>query len=237
MSIVITFAAQADQRDALYAARYRVVVEGDRQYPVNEARRIADRFDILPATRNIIALDERLDENLDARRVASGASDEGEHGAVIGGVRFTEANPAGLPVDEWLDVATYLPATVGGYGSGGSFFLDRRYRRQTRVAGDMLTLAYAWALSRGWTHLIAALNPDILDTFLRYGYRQLSPVQHDPDKHLPYVPVLLDFATLDPALRDLCAQIPHAPTTSPSGNRFRWIEDAQIADEFGGTAR
>lgn len=233
MSTVITFAARADQRDALYAARYRVVVEDDQQYPANEARRIADRFDILPATRNIIALDERLA----ASRAASAAGDEGEGGAVIGGVRFTEANPAGLPVDEWLDVATYLPATVGGYGSGGSFFLDRRYRGQTRIAGDMLTLAYAWALARGWTHLIAALNPDILDTFLRYGYRQLSPVQHDPDKHLPYVPVLLDFATLDPALRDLCAQIPHAPATSPSGNRFRWIEDAPVADECGGIAR
>lgn len=177
--IVIRFAESAEDIDRLFKARHHVFAEVDGYIPIRTDKRLCDRFDAYPTNRNLIA----------------------EHQSrIIGGLRFTEHSAAGTPPDEFFDFAQILDPSITHFGSASKLFLERPYRG-TRVAFTLYQVAYTWCLERGWTHVIGTANPETVPALVKSGYKALTEVQVHPELGLPFVPVLLDMADLDPRLR------------------------------------
>jgi N-acyl-L-homoserine lactone synthetase len=181
--VLIRVAASAEDIDRLFKARHRVFAEIDGYVPVRADGRLCDRFDAYPTNRNLIA----------------------EHdGRIVGGLRFTEQSPAGTPPDEFFDFGPVLDARTTRYGSASKLFLERAFRG-SKVAFTLYGVGYAWCLGRGWTHVIGTANPETVPALMRSGYRALTAKQFHAEQRLPFVPVLLDVADLDPRLRRFAA--------------------------------
>ncbi|HEY7035273.1 MAG TPA: GNAT family N-acyltransferase [Thermomicrobiales bacterium] len=177
--VLIRVAESAEDIDRLFRARHRVFAEVDGYVPCRADGRLCDRFDAYPTNRNLIA----------------------EHdGRIVGGLRFTEQSPAGTPPDEFFDFGSFLDAKTTRFGSASKLFLEHAYRG-SKVAFTLYGVGYAWGLGRGWTHVIGTANPETVPALLRSGYRPLTAEQFHAQQGLPFVPVLLDVAELDPRLR------------------------------------
>jgi N-acyl-L-homoserine lactone synthetase len=181
--VLIRVAESAEDIDRLFRARHRVIAEVDGYVPVRPDGRLCDRFDAYPTNRNLIALHE---------------------GRIVGGLRFTEHSEAGTPCDEFFDFSGYLDARRDRFGSASKLFLDHAYRG-SRIAFTLYGLGYTWALGRGWTHVIGTANPETVPALVKSGFRPLTEKQFHERHGLPFVPVLLDVADLDPRLRRFAA--------------------------------
>jgi GNAT superfamily N-acetyltransferase len=177
--VLIRVAETADDLDRLFQARHRVFVEDDRYLEPRPDGRLYDRFDAYPTTQNLIAEDD---------------------GRVVGGLRLTEHSPAGTPPDEFFDFMPFLPEGTTRFGSLSKLFLERPYRG-SRITFSLYGVAYAWCFSRGWSHVIGAANPRTVAAQVRLGYRPLAEERFHPQQGLPFVPLILDLAALEPRLR------------------------------------
>jgi hypothetical protein len=139
---------------------------------------VFDHFDTYPTTKNIIAF---------------------ANARVVGGMRFTEHSLVGTPPSEFFDFSPFIPASAGPIGSGSMLFVEQAYRHLW-VSFYLQGMGYAWALSRGWSHVLAVVNPDTAHIALKSGYRALAGQMFDQKKRLAFVPVLLDMRDLDPRL-------------------------------------
>jgi len=177
--ILIRVAESTEDIDRLFRARHHIFAEVDGYIPPRPDGRLCDRFDAYPTNRNLIA----------------------EHdGQIIGGLRFTENSPAGTPCDVFFDFSPYLDLGSTRFGSASKLFLERAYRG-SQIAFSLYGVAYAWCLSRGWTHVIGTANPETVPALMRAGYRTLTEEQFHPQHRLPFVPLILDLTHLAPRLR------------------------------------
>src|SRR5438067_6804021 len=87
MSIRVKLAQTSDELDQIFRVRHRVFVEEDGYMAEWPEQRIYDRFDAFPTTANVIAIAD---------------------GRVVGGIRYVEPAPVGLPVDDYVDFTPYL---------------------------------------------------------------------------------------------------------------------------------
>ena len=176
MAIIIKYAHTPQEKDALYRLRHQVFVEEEGYMAPTADGKIQDRFDDYATTVNIIAVD---------------------NGQVIGGVRFTQANPLGMPPDEFFNSKSLALGASAQLGSGGQFCLLRTYRG-SRLAIYLLGMAHHWSRSQGLSHILCAVNPEIQHLLGKIGYRTVGAEQYDAEKALAFVPMCLD-------LRDLCS--------------------------------
>jgi GNAT superfamily N-acetyltransferase len=180
VNVTIRHAQTADDLDGIFLARHRVFVDSDGYLPATADRRISDRFDAYPTTRNVLA----------------------EHDChVVGGARFTLSSAVGTPPDEFFDFSPFLAERGTVYAAGSMLFLEPGYRG-TKITSHMLALGYAWAAAAGATQIIGVVNDKIVGSFVNSGFRQLSGPLVDLRKGLPFVPVLLDLRDLDPAMSE-----------------------------------
>jgi N-acyl-L-homoserine lactone synthetase len=170
----IRLAETAADLDALFRLRHRVYAEEKGWLPGQADGRIADRFDALPHTANIVAVIE---------------------GRVVGGVRFVEAGPLGTPADHYFDFSPFLPPGAR-VGSGGMLCLEPDLRQTPRLLSAMVGMGYHWALARGITHLVAPITPEVAPIFLATGAQAVAPEFFHAESGLPVVPVMLDLADL-----------------------------------------
>jgi N-acyl-L-homoserine lactone synthetase len=177
LPICVKFAATAEEIDGMFRARYHVFVDEEGSMAANDDGRIFDRYDAFPTTKHVIALVEER---------------------VIGGVRFTENSAAGTLAAEFFDFSPYLAADAHTFGCGGMLFVERAYRA-AGLTSYLLGMGYSWALSRGWSHILGVVNPTACTLFLRNGYRALAEEAVDEQKHLAFVPVILDLRHLAPS--------------------------------------
>ncbi|HEY7034762.1 MAG TPA: hypothetical protein VH482_25710 [Thermomicrobiales bacterium] len=183
MGITVRFAETAKEIDAVFLARYRVFVESDRYIQPNPDKRILDRFDAFPTTRNVIAEC---------------------NGRVVGGVRFTDHSEVGTPPEEFFDFRPFLPRPAPPFGAGSMLFLERPFRR-SRLVFAMMGMGYGWGLQRDWTHVVGVLNARVVEGFVATGYRVLAEERFEERKRLSFVPVLLDVTDLDRDLLDFAS--------------------------------
>jgi N-acyl-L-homoserine lactone synthetase len=176
--VLIRVAESTEDIDQLFRARHRVFAEVDGYVPCRADGRLCDRFDAYPSNRNLIAEHE---------------------GRIVGGLRITEQSPAGTPPDEFFDFGPFLEARTTRFGGASKLFLERAYRG-SKVTFTLFGVAYAWCLGRGLTHVVAAANPETVPALVRSGYRPLTAERFHAQQGLPFVPVLLDIAHLDPRL-------------------------------------
>jgi cyclic nucleotide-binding protein/N-acyl amino acid synthase FeeM len=162
VGIRVRFAESTDDLDALFRLRHRVYVEEKGWFPGQQDGRVIDRFDAYPNKVNVIAVVE---------------------GQVVGGVRFVESSPVGMPADYFFDFAPFLP-TGARVGSAS-------------LVSSMFGMGYHWALGRGMTHLVGPFNPAVAPAFLATGVRPVAPEFIHEESGLPVVPAIFTLAELD----------------------------------------
>jgi N-acyl-L-homoserine lactone synthetase len=175
MSVRIRLARTEAELDELFRLRHRVFVAEKGWFPSQPDGRIADRFDAYPTTTNIIAVVD---------------------GRVVGGIRFVEAGPLGMPTDRYFDFSPFLPPDAKVF-SAGMLAVGPGGRSAPRLVSAMISMGYYWGLTRRLTHFVAALNPGAARIFLATGGRAAAPeFLHEPTG-LPVVPAVFDLARLD----------------------------------------
>lgn len=182
MNFQVKLAETEDEVDALFRGRYRVFVDTDAYIEPNDENRLYDRYDTYPTTANFIALHEH---------------------EVVGGLRFTERSGVGSSSEETFNFGYYVPSSSETYGTGSWLFLDKSHRKSTRITYCLWALAYAWAQERRWSKLLCVANPAILSGLLNHGFRQLSDIQLDAKKNLPFVPIMRDLRELEHSMQAL----------------------------------
>jgi N-acyl-L-homoserine lactone synthetase len=181
MSIRVKLAQTSDELDQIFRVRHRVFVEEDGYMAQRPERRIYDRFDAFPTTANVIAIAD---------------------GRVVGGIRYVEPAPVGLPVDDYFDFTPYLPPAPSRVGACGMLVLEKEYRGQPRLTFAMNGMGYYWAVSRGLTHIVGAANPEREASFRKVGYTSVAPEFFHTQKRLRVLPMILDLQHMNDRLLD-----------------------------------
>jgi hypothetical protein len=171
MGVRVRIARTTEELDQVFRLRHQVFVEEEGYMTPRPDGRIADRFDAYPTTANIIAVVD---------------------GQIVGSIRFVERSVAGVSTDEFFDFTPYVPAGVRD-GSSGMLVLGQHYRGIPRLVVSMVGMGYYWAVSRGITLLLGAINPERREAFLRSGYREVAPEFYHEERGLPVQPVILDI--------------------------------------------
>jgi hypothetical protein len=180
MSIRIRAAQTAEELDAVYRLRHRVFSEEEGLFAPDPEGRVTDRFDALPSTVNLVAVDD---------------------GQVVGALRLTEPSPAGLPTDGWFDFSPALPSECA-VGAGGMLCVQRSHRECPRLFLGLVAMAHVWLLSKGCTHVVALFRPEVAPVFEWVGGTCLSePFIHE-GLGLPVVPVMITNGAVNERLTE-----------------------------------
>lgn len=172
MSIQIKAAETAEELDQLFRVRHEVYVEEGGYMPPNPDGRIYDRFDAYPSTKNLIALHENQ---------------------IVGGLRLTETTGVGLPAHEFFDFARHLPQVSSGKMGCISMYCAKREYQKAGVGVKLLRAGHDWAILQQWSYITNAANPEVLTFSMLIGYMPLASQLYDPNKSLPFVPIVLDL--------------------------------------------
>jgi N-acyl-L-homoserine lactone synthetase len=159
--------------DELFWGRYHVFVEEMKYYRSQSAKRLCDRYDDLPSTRQFIAcIKDRL----------------------IGGIRAVEATRERTCVDDFYDFRSRLPATCASPLVAGMLYVLPGYRCMGRTALRLLGALIKYAHWRGSSHVVAAVSPDAEAIAHRVGFEFVSERFYHGDKQLWVAPMVLDVA-------------------------------------------
>jgi CRP/FNR family cyclic AMP-dependent transcriptional regulator len=173
--IRVRFAESTPDLDALFRLRHRVYVEEKGWFPPQRDGRVIDRFDAYPNKVNVVAVVD---------------------GQVVGGVRFVESSPVGMPADYFFDFTPFLPHDAR-VGSASLLCLDPELRKSGGLVSSMFGMGYHWAMSRGLTHLVGPFNPAVAPAFLATGVRPVAPEFIHEESGLPVVPAIFTLSELD----------------------------------------
>jgi len=173
MPIKIVVAKTPKEIDEVFKIRHKVFVEEENLLSPTKDKRLVDKFDALPTTKNLIVLvDDR----------------------VVGSFRMTLDSEVGLPADEYYDFRTHLPED-GYLMHGGMFCVTREYR-SPRVTTDLLLMASYFGKSNGVTHVVAPINPQIARLLQRVGFKSVGDEFKEPSTGAMMLPLTLDVAKL-----------------------------------------
>ena len=153
MRVHVKVAKSPKEIDGVFKVRHKVFIEEDGKFPSQPDNRLYDYFDTIPTTVNIIALVD---------------------GTVIGCLRMTEWSDVGLPADHYFNFNPYLPGDIGKLASVSMFCLRSEYRSNMQLAYMLISMGCYWGISRGITHIITPINPDIASLIMRVGFKPLS---------------------------------------------------------------
>jgi predicted GNAT family N-acyltransferase len=177
--------ACGDDFDAIFQARHRVYVTVDGSLQSSPDGRICDRYDQLATTRHIVA------------DVA---------GRIVGGIRLTTWSNDGLPAFDYFDFRPFLPAAMEKVANGSLIFVDRPFRK-SGVGQSLMMHWYAELLKLRCTHAIGVLNPPLIPWLVGHGFRAVSSALKDQQTGVPFVPIILELAQLQPEIAMAARQL------------------------------
>src|SRR5262245_21049423 len=111
MQIQIKLAETAAETDALFKLRHQVFAEEMGVYMPRPDGRLYDRYDTYATTNNIIAIDRNR---------------------VIGTIRLTSWSEAGMPAEEFFDIAPHVPE-MGQVCCASMLCLEPEYRGRNNL--------------------------------------------------------------------------------------------------------
>ncbi|MBX2799711.1 MAG: cyclic nucleotide-binding domain-containing protein [Myxococcales bacterium] len=168
----VKLAASPSEIRSLMEVRHTVFVEEEGYLPPQHGGAIADLFDALPTTANLVALTD---------------------GEVGGGLRITLDSPAGMPADDFFDFRAVLDP--GAEAASCSMLCMKRSARGARLLLGMMQMCIYWASVRQVSHLCAPMNPKACSLVEPIGFARVGEPFVDA-KGLPTVPMVLDMAEL-----------------------------------------
>jgi N-acyl-L-homoserine lactone synthetase len=202
MQIQIKLAETAGEADALFKLRHQIFVEEMAVLKATPDGRLYDRFDAYASTNNIIAL---------------------HRGRVIGGIRLTRWTEAGMPAEEFFDVAPHVPA-LHQVGCAGMLCIEAGYRGRDNLAPVLVGTMCGRAAALGLSHVVSAINPAIERFLSQIGFERLGATNRDPKTQLPFIPMRLALAEI----RDWFQGFAQQPEASLRMTRFE-AETAALA--------
>lgn len=174
MPVKISLARTPDTTDAVFKLRHKVFVEQEQAMPTHPSGRLIDRYDAFPTTENLVAICE---------------------GEVIGALRLTLPNSLEDPTQRWYDFAQHVPDGANVMGCG-MYVVDKPYRG-LRVTFNMILMASYYGVSKGITHVVAPMNPEVAPLAKQIGFELLSDPIVDSVTGLTIIPVMLDARNLN----------------------------------------
>ncbi len=157
MATLIKIARTAEEFDHVYWLRHEVYVIEDGKFGGQPlpGERIVDKYDAMPAVKNIIAYDD---------------------GEPVGTLRINLDQGIGLPAEVHYDFSRYR-AQAGPqarFGSGGMLAVRERWRRRREVIYALFKTAIGLFHSWGVTHLLASVNHETVSIYQRGGFEPID---------------------------------------------------------------
>lgn len=176
MPIRICLAQNEQHIDQAFRVRHQVFCEEEGLIQTDGAQIVLDRFDAFPATKIFVVLDE---------------ADQ-----VVGSVRLTMDNAAGLPADEYFDFRSHAPH-ARRLMSVGMFCVAKPYRNAIVASGLLLMCGY-YAMAKDVDYVCMPLNPDIGNMTRRVGAKPLTQEEQvAPHLNVGFLPYLLCIEDLN----------------------------------------
>jgi CRP-like cAMP-binding protein/N-acyl-L-homoserine lactone synthetase len=182
MPIRVKIADRAAELSSLFQARHKVFVEEESYLQKTPDGRIFDRFDTYPTTANLIAMVDK---------------------EVVGGLRLTEGSAAGTPADDFFDFSPYLPHGEERIGTASMFCMQRAFRNKPRLTYMLICMGVYWSISKGFSHVVAAVNPLIEPMLRAIGFRPVKPSFHDEKHAVDVLPMLCDLNQVEDQFKEM----------------------------------
>ncbi|QBF33454.1 cyclic nucleotide-binding domain-containing protein [Thalassococcus sp. S3] len=185
MPIRIRLAQDEQDIEQVFRIRHQVFREEEDLIHADGTQVVLDQFDAFPASKLFVALNER--------------------DQIVGSVRATLDNPAGLPADEYFDFREHTPP-ASRFMSISMYCVARPYRNLMVARGLLLMCTYH-ALANNVDYISAPLNPVVGKLIHRIGGK---PVTNDllsvPHINVRFLPYLLDMNDLHETFANFAKQ-------------------------------
>ncbi|NEO83633.1 MAG: GNAT family N-acetyltransferase [Spirulina sp. SIO3F2] len=170
MAVKIKLARTPKQIDEALKVRYQVFCQEDVKLCPQEGDRIFDRFDTYNTTYHLVVIFDEV---------------------VVGTMRMTLDSDVGVPADEFYDFRAHLPEEYNLL-SAGMYCVSRPFRQQN-IALGLIQMSVYFSVQHNITHIVAPVNPDIVNLIKRVGFKAISDEIIDVHSGLPIIPVLLNI--------------------------------------------
>ncbi|MBO9479577.1 cyclic nucleotide-binding domain-containing protein [Shimia sp. R11_0] len=186
MPFRIQHAQDERQIDQVFRLRHQVFCQEEGLLHAEGAQQhLLDKYDAYPSSRLFVALD-------DADRV-------------IGSVRVTLDNPAGMPADDYFDFRTHAPQN-SRFMSVGMLCVAKAHR-SAMVANGLLMMCGYFALAKQVDYICVPLNPMLGGVLQRIGAKQLTEdLQAAPNVKEGFLPYLLNVEDMHETYAEFARQ-------------------------------
>ncbi len=185
MSVRTKIVTSDEEKHMVFRLRYSYFTNELGLMPQREDHRIADAFDTFEKTANIACFSGNR---------------------VVGGLRFTESSPFGLPAAALYDYQPNIP--MAGSRTVGCDMLCMRkdFRGSSKVVIAMFLMGCYWSSLRGATHVLAPVQPQMAKKIARMGFAPVASEQTVPNSDITFIPMLLDLQNVQDMFLDFVEQ-------------------------------
>lgn len=169
----IFIAKKPTEIDSVFLVRHKVFCEEEGLLTPNKDKRLIDRYDAMPSTKNLVV---EIDNK------------------IIGSMRLTLDSEIGLPADKHYNFRDILPNDAHLLHTG-MFCVSQEFRNP-RLTSDLLSMCCYYGISKGATHVVAPINPQIANLLKRIGFEVVGEEFIDPTLNTPMLPLVLDAENL-----------------------------------------
>ncbi len=174
MPINIVIAKTPKLIDEVFKIRHKVFSEEEGLLEATKDKRLIDRFDAIPTSKNLIVMIEN---------------------EVIGSFRMTLDSEIGLPADEYYNFRKHLQKDT--YIMHTGMFCVKKEYRNPRITMDLMLMASYFGKSNGVTHVVAPINPQIGKLLQRIGFVAVGEEFIDSSTGAIMLPLILDVEELN----------------------------------------
>lgn len=179
----IFIAKTAEQIDDVLKLRHQVTAKIQNPSVTPSPLRLMDRFDTFPTTTHLVA---------------------SKNNDIIGSLRLTLDSPAGTPVDSAYDFRSAIAPSCQDQSFRDDpnvpikiLSCDQHYvypsLSSPQISLGLLLVASYLAISKGGSHLISPVGPEIFSPLESIGFKAIAYEQYDQTTHVKFLPMVLDI--------------------------------------------
>lgn len=216
MPVRIQHTQDERQIEQVFRLRHQVFCQEENYFHTDDTQFVVDRYDAFPASKLFVVL--------------------GDEDQVVGSVRVTRDNPAGLPADEYFDFRAHVPRNSRVMSL--SMFCVAKPYRSAMIASGLLSMCAYYALSQQVDYIYAPMNPPIGNLMRRIGAKQLTKEpQTVPHLNVGFLPCLLHVPDMSETYANFARQnVTHNMIQSFECMIFRKGEQIIRKDDVGDCA-
>lgn len=169
MAIKITIAKSPEVLDDVFKFRHHVFVEQMKVGVTHINKRIFDRFDAYPTSRNLVVTEESK---------------------VVGCMRLTMDSRVWLPLEQYFNFRAHIASNE--HLMSCDMYCEDTNRKDYWLAVHLLLMASYYGISHGATYLVSAMDANIAHLFNRIGFKIIGD-EFTNEVGQKVVPIMLDI--------------------------------------------